>query len=218
MNYLTVDLGGGGLTSHGSQDIFLARYSDETAVPVRISGFAATPRNAVVELKWDLWSDEGLDRFALYRSDGAKGSPRLLHQGAINSVRDSYLDASVEPGRTYTYELVITSLDGDLVRSQPATVTTPRLATVLSQNRPNPFRTGTTIAYTLGEATDVVVAVYDAAGRVVVRLNDGRRGAGSYHIAWDGRDASGRNVSSGVYFYRLEGVAGVAPQKMILTR
>ncbi len=91
---------------------------------------------------------------------------------------------------------------------------TPRLPRLLQlhANAPNPFRTsGTTIRYDLMAGSPVKLTVYDAQGRVVRRLLDERvQLAGSYAVAWDGRDDAGRVAPGGVYFYRLD--AGASSQ------
>jgi len=74
----------------------------------------------------------------------------------------------------------------------------------LAGGRPNPFRERTTVSFTLDRDVDVQLAVYDAAGRRVRTLVDGPRAAGAGTADWDGRDASGRRVTAGIYFVRLE--------------
>ena len=88
----------------------------------------------------------------------------------------------------------------------------------LEQNFPNPFNPTTTIEFSLPAQARAVVAIYTSDGELVTRLDDGVRGAGTHKVQWDGRDASGKLVSSGIYFYRLEGAAGVAPRKMVLLK
>jgi hypothetical protein len=69
----------------------------------------------------------------------------------------------------------------------------------LSQNYPNPFNPSTTIAFDIASATEVTLRVYDAAGREVATLFDGRLEPGSYTSTFDGS-----SVASGVYFTVLE--------------
>ena len=89
----------------------------------------------------------------------------------------------------------------------------------LEQNYPNPFNPATTVAFALPEAADVRLAVYDLLGREIAVLTEGPLTAGTHSVRWEGRDDSGRMVSSGVYFYRLEaGEAAVATRRMILLR
>ncbi|MBE0566835.1 MAG: hypothetical protein IH621_12795 [Krumholzibacteria bacterium] len=74
----------------------------------------------------------------------------------------------------------------------------------LGDNYPNPFNPRTTIRYALEEAAPVRLTVYGVDGRLVRRLEDGRREAGEHRVAWDGLDTAGRAVPSGTYLYRLE--------------
>ncbi len=84
--------------------------------------------------------------------------------------------------------------------------------------RPNPFNPATTISYELPVAGRVRLAVYDASGRLVAVLEDGPRDAGSHSLTWEGTDDNGTDVSSGIYFLRLETAAGDATRKMALVR
>ena len=84
--------------------------------------------------------------------------------------------------------------------------------------QPNPFNPTTTIRFSLPEATRVRLAVYDLAGRRVVTLADGHYGAGEFRQVWNGKDSAGRDVSSGVYFARLEAGVFMATGKMVLLR
>jgi hypothetical protein len=67
---------------------------------------------------------------------------------------------------------------------------------------PNPFRGATTLRYTIAEAGAVEVALFDAAGRLVIRFDEGVRAPGAYTIGWDGRSRDGAPAPPGVYFAR----------------
>jgi WD40 repeat protein len=88
----------------------------------------------------------------------------------------------------------------------------------LAQNTPNPFNPSTTLRFGLPEAGHVRLAVYDVTGSVVRTLVDGHVEAGMREVAWDGRDANGREVASGVYVYRLTAKQGVVTRRMTLAR
>lgn len=78
----------------------------------------------------------------------------------------------------------------------------------LYQNSPNPFNMSTTISYDVpaleGKSVHVRLAIYNTKGQLVRVLEERQRNAGQYNVKWDGRDASGRYISSGVYFYILK--------------
>ena len=79
----------------------------------------------------------------------------------------------------------------------------------LLQNYPNPFNPETWIPYQLAEGSDVSIEIYDATGRLVRSLSLGYQSAGFYNSRgraayWDGRNAVGERVASGVYFYQLK--------------
>lgn len=74
----------------------------------------------------------------------------------------------------------------------------------LSQNHPNPFNPATRINYDLPEASNVRLTIHNILGQTVKVLVDEYQDAGFRYTIWDGCDQSGRSVSSGVYFYRLD--------------
>lgn len=93
----------------------------------------------------------------------------------------------------------------------------PRAITLLS-NYPNPFNPSTTISYTLPEAGRASLVVYDITGRKVCQLLSGYLPAGAGTAVWDGKDDSGKPVSSGVYMARLSAGKLVAVGKMLLVK
>jgi hypothetical protein len=88
----------------------------------------------------------------------------------------------------------------------------------LRQNAPNPFTGATRIAFDLPEAADVEVRIFDVSGRMVRSLDEGRLTAGRYEALWDGKDTGGRDVASGIYFYRLETAKYSATKRMFLMK
>ncbi len=83
----------------------------------------------------------------------------------------------------------------------------------LYQNYPNPFNPVTTISYDLPRPCRVTVDIFNILGQRVIRLEDGYREAGSYQIRWDGRE-----VASGVYFYRIQADEFAETRKMLLIK
>jgi len=80
---------------------------------------------------------------------------------------------------------------------------------------PSPFRSGTWLRYALPHGTHVRLTVFDAEGRRVRVLADGVTPAGEHAAYWSGRDADGRMVPAGVYFYRLEAGASGREGKLV---
>ena len=88
----------------------------------------------------------------------------------------------------------------------------------LEQNAPNPVRAGTSIAFTLPTADRVTLAVYDVAGRIVHTLADRVVGPGRHVMTWDGTADDGRDLTSGVYFYRLTTSTGSFSKSLTFVR
>lgn len=84
--------------------------------------------------------------------------------------------------------------------------------------RPNPFNPRTTVAFTLQEACEVNLAVFDLRGRQVCVLAQGPWAAGEHEATWNGRDAAGRILASGTYLLRLQAGPESATAKMTLLR
>ncbi len=88
----------------------------------------------------------------------------------------------------------------------------------LFQNYPNPFNPETQITYTLAEKSRIHLAVYNLLGQLVVTLKDNLENTGEHQSVWDGRDAHGLAMPSGVYLYKLETGKSIQTRKMILVR
>ena len=78
----------------------------------------------------------------------------------------------------------------------------------LAQNYPNPFNPETKIEYSLDKSGQITLSVYSITGGLIRTLDAGYRPAGTYTAMWDGRDAGGRAVGSGVYVYQLTSEQG----------
>jgi hypothetical protein len=84
---------------------------------------------------------------------------------------------------------------------------------VLSQNFPNPFNPTTTISYSVPQKAHVTLKVYNLLGEEVATLFDGERQAGNYKATFDGT-----NLSTGVYFYRLQADNVSITKKLVLMK
>jgi hypothetical protein len=93
----------------------------------------------------------------------------------------------------------------------------------LSQNFPNPFNPRTTISFdipgeTQASAVQARLAVFDLRGRLVRVLVEKDLRPGRYSVVWDGREANGGQVPSGIYFYRLKAGTFAETRKMLLMK
>jgi hypothetical protein len=94
----------------------------------------------------------------------------------------------------------------------------PTIPFALKQNFPNPFNPVTTISFTVPERGRAVLNVYNVKGELVQTLVDDVVDAGEVSVTWDATDRFGRQISSGVYFYRLKVGDMEMSRKMILLR
>ncbi len=89
---------------------------------------------------------------------------------------------------------------------------------VLCQNYPNPFNPETKIKYSLAKNSKVKLVIYNVLGQRVKTLVDEYKTAGNKLAYWDGKDETGNEVGSGVYFYKIEAGDFMQTKKMILLR
>ena len=95
--------------------------------------------------------------------------------------------------------------------------------TALLSNYPNPFNPETWIPYELAESADVTVHIYSVKGDLIRRLVLGHQPVGIYRdksraAYWDGKNAQGERVASGVYFYALTAGEFAATRKMLIRK
>lgn len=89
---------------------------------------------------------------------------------------------------------------------------------LLRQNFPNPFNPTTTIEYDLARTALVELSIFDVLGRKVASLFQGTKPPGTHIVEWNGRDATGSEARSGVYFYRLNVDGFNISRKMLLLK
>lgn len=123
-------------------------------------------------------------------------------------------------------------VDGDIEFNQLATSATPcttfpnvtpshgapPVAAALEQNYPNPFNPTTAIDFELPHAGFITLDIFDLQGAKIATLVAGNRSAGPNQAFWDGRNASGNHVSSGVYLYQLTFDGKSSTKKLTLVR
>jgi len=96
--------------------------------------------------------------------------------------------------------------------------TEPPGAFGINGNYPNPFNPSTTIEFILPDAGAARLEIYDIIGRRVTTLLAGERPAGVHSLVWNGRDANGLRVTSGVYIARLGAGGHTVNRRMLLMK
>ncbi len=110
------------------------------------------------------------------------------------------------PGRANTDVMV--SNEEDFISDLPQSLE-------LEQNYPNPFNPSTIIGYVLSQPTEVKLSIYSVTGAKVTELVNQRQNAGRYQVIWN---AALNNMSSGIYFYRLEAQGETITKKLLLLK
>ncbi|HOH47449.1 MAG TPA: FlgD immunoglobulin-like domain containing protein, partial [Candidatus Cloacimonadota bacterium] len=90
--------------------------------------------------------------------------------------------------------------------------------TKLVGNYPNPFNPETSIRFSLKEAGNVSLRIYNLRGQLVRTLVNGSYQSGNHTVVWNGRDNNGNSVSSGVYMYRMESPGYNKTMRMMLVK
>jgi len=96
--------------------------------------------------------------------------------------------------------------------------TAPALSTKLGGNYPNPFNPETTISYSLKDAQDVKIEIYNVKGQLVRTLINETQAAGDHKVIWTGTDNRNRPVASGLYYYKMTAGKYSSSKKMILMK
>jgi photosystem II stability/assembly factor-like uncharacterized protein len=182
----------------------------------------------------------GTEKGLRYTIDGGetwKGAPMRYQHGMVRHIEfDDY-----ENGYAYSYAycpqlsekyilkeidkiitegyvlLLCMKNDGAFVEDENGNDIIPRFLE-LHHNYPNPFNAITNIMYNLPETESVTLKVYNIQGQLVRVLVDETQKSGEHTVLWDGLMDNGVEVTSGVYFYRLECGKEVKTIKMVLLK
>ena len=202
-----LDVNGDGIVD--ITDLVMVAASFGTTVDPTIPNPADVNDDGVIDLTDLLLVIGGMGSMA-----GVAAAPVLseanLHYWIVEAKRQALGDATFEKGITVLEQLL------DAVRPTPK-------ETLLLSNYPNPFNPETWIPYQLAKDAEVTVTIYDVRGVVVRQLVLGHRPVGVYHSRaraahWDGKNALGEKVASGVYFYIFTAGDFTATRKMLIRK
>ncbi len=148
----------------------------------------------------------------VYRSFALHDYLEMTSQVQIQFVAQDYLPGSLVEAAVDDF--LLTAIDEAV--GVEAEIMTGRVG--LDANRPNPFNPSTMITYRVSETVPVKLVLYDVSGRRVITLVDDVVTAGEHGVRWDGHDAGGLPVGSGVYFVRLEAPGFMQVRQLTLLR
>jgi parallel beta-helix repeat protein len=126
-----------------------------------------------------------------------------------------------DPETTHTEKgaiLIENNRDCYYVSFKKESESTPVPVILEATNYPNPFNPVTTIAYSLPEDSQISISIYNIKGQKVKTLVTGTQPAGEYNVSWNGKDESGKDVTSGIYFYKLKTQKNEIIRKMLLLK
>ena len=198
---------------------FQMKITANTVLPVELTAFTATVNGSTVQLNWR--TDTEIQNYGFEierRPKSDAGSWQTIGfvpgNGNSNSPKSySYDDNTVTSG-AYQYRLKQIDTDGSVAYSGVVDVLlgTPTEFT-LSQNYPNPFNPSTAISFDIPVKSDVTLIIFNALGEAVQTLALGTYEPGRHTVSF-----TATNLSSGVYFYRLQAGEFVQIKKMVLMR
>lgn len=120
------------------------------------------------------------------------GSARFISVGELRVIGGAVNDATAEAQKPKNFDLLT--------------------------NYPNPFNPSTTIEFRVPATSHVSLSVFSVNGQKVRTLVDKVMGEGSWPITWDGRDDNGKQLSSGVYLYKLQAGDFISTRKMVFSK
>ena len=207
-------------------DVYAARLDFNGILPVEMISFTAAATNSSVSLTWKTATETNnygfeVERSAMVNQQSTMSNADWTKVGFVegagtssHSHEYSFTDRIAQRG-VAAYRLKQIDRDGSFkyTESIEVHILVPYSLT-LAQNYPNPFNPTTTIEFTLPDDGRVSLKVFDVLGKVVATLVDGELKADAVHRATF--DAS--NVSSGIYFFRLEYSASGGNAKQLMKK
>jgi hypothetical protein len=203
------DLGGGGVYTASSDGftagtLFIIENVDE--LPVELSSFTSDcPDGRSVQLNWETKTEKNSNKFIVERKSLTdwENLGSVMASVLSNSPKHySFSDNKLQSGK-YQYRLKMMDNDGSFYYSKIIEINLALPKNFeLSQNYPNPFNPSTKINYSLPFDSKVTLDVYNVAGVKIAQLVNGEKPAGYYTVDFNSCSI-GKNIASGVYFYRI---------------
>jgi len=203
-------------TLQANADLAQAKYNTQI-IPVELTSFTAASVNGDVTLNWITATEINNRGFEVERSQNNSDFRVIGFVNGYGTTTEeqhyTYLDKNVVQGKYY-YRLKQLDFDGEFEYSNTVEVdvSTP-LTYSLDQNYPNPFNPSTKIVYSIAEAGNVKLTVFNLLGQEITTLVNGFMEAGQYEYDFNAAD-----LPSGSYIYKIEAAGFIQARKMLLTK
>jgi len=210
----------------------------DPTLPVTLSSYTAVLTSEMfVNLQWVAESEVDHAGYNVLRSEVKELSTAIYintslideGQNVGTQVRYNFLDKGVCHDATYYYWLENLALNGETEYYGPITIYVTAdgegsdipeipVGTKLFAAFPNPFNPATNLRYSMKEAGEVRIDIYNLKGQILKTYHNSHNLPGYYQVNWDGRDLNGRPVSTGVYFYRMTSGNYSSTKKMVMAK
>jgi hypothetical protein len=203
-----------------------------TACPVPANLDASEGLTDRVELTWDAVTHADLVGYNIYRADWELGEYEKLNTNP--EVATTFTDNNIAQNAVYWYYVTAAFTgsygdaesnasnkdagSGEIISGVDDENTIIPDEFFVSQNYPNPFNPTTTFSYGLPSNSNVRIEIFNVLGQSVRVLLDDYQSAGYQSITWDGLDNSGSQVTSGVYFYKINAGEFNQTKKMLMIK
>lgn len=223
-------------TLSGDNNLFLPE-GDETTTEVTdstdaLTVFSAKIKDKTVYINWRVLNPKSISYYEVYRLDPKKKDYKKVSDDRIS--KDDYFEKAAneqngivymydyedEPERdgVYFYKLKGFGTNGQVIfEADELKIGITGIKNFkVEQNTPNPFNPTTNISYELFDASYVKLKVFDLIGKEIATLVDASQQKGTYTVTFDASKYA--NLTSGIYFYKLETERYSEVKKMILTK
>ncbi len=179
-----------------------------TLTRVQMTEISAISDFNSITLKWSTTSEVNNAQWIIEKSLDGKNFEKIGTLLAKNRPSTyTFTDTKINGGTVYYYRVSDLSKSGVKTEHPVIKVVAqgkPKpVSYALTQNQPNPFNDVTMIEFAVPVKGKVKLEVYDITGKLVKTLVNEVKDVSWYKVRWDGKDNSGNQVSSGVYFYKL---------------
>jgi hypothetical protein len=235
-----------GMQAAGTDSVFVFKNNNTSTVPTKyiVTGFAYNS-NDTAKISWDIFNSPLVINsqpvtkvnpgrnysYSIEAYNYYSDSLSYLLQGPAWLKNNGNEISGTAPQDTGRYEIKVQvsnthgqfdeqsftiHVTANITGIQPAT---PPQSFALEQNYPNPFNPGTVISYKLGVSGRVTLKIFDILGNEVSTLVDKWQSSGIHKVDFKAsKTTSGRQLSSGIYFYRLNAGGFVQVKKMMLLK